>query len=205
MKESLPILYSFKRCPYAIRARMTLAYAGIRTSHREVSLRNKPAALLEASPKGTVPVLVLQDGGVLEESLDIMGWALSKQDPKGWLARQDKKLIDDADNDFKPNLDRYKYQNRYPNLPKEQDADYFYARCKTFLAKLEALLAQHHFLSGDDVGFTDIAVYPFVRQFANVERSRFEALPYPKLIEWLREFEASTLFTQVMIVPNSEE
>ncbi|MBT8427753.1 MAG: glutathione S-transferase N-terminal domain-containing protein, partial [Erythrobacter sp.] len=114
------VLYSFRRCPYAMRARMALSISGAEYEHREVVLRDKPPQMLEVSPKGTVPVLVTEDGAVLEESLDIMRWALSQNDPEGWLARDDGKLLAANDGPFKHHLDRYKYSTRYDDVDPEE-------------------------------------------------------------------------------------
>lgn len=149
----LPILYSFRRCPYALRARMALKSAGLRVSLREVELRNKPAALLQYSPKGTVPIIVFPDGSVIDESRDIMLWALSVNDPEQWLPKQADMcaqiiwLLDKNDFKFKANLDKYKYPDRYP----EQTPLEYRALGEQFLMLLEATLSQHWFLVGDTV------------------------------------------------------
>jgi len=194
----LPVLYSFRRCPYAIRARMALAYAEISLEHREVLLRDKPDAMLAASPKGTVPVLVLEDGEVLDESIDVMHWAVSQRDPSGWW-RQDREdeinsLIADNDGDFKHNLDRYKYWDRYP----EHAQDVYRDRAGGFLDKLENQLQSREFLVDDQPGFADVAVFPFIRQFAFVDKAWFDQSPYARLQAWLQHFLQSSLFQQVM-------
>ncbi len=180
----MPILYSYRRCPYAMRARMALKQAGIPFEIREISLREKPSSMLNVSPKGTVPVLVQQDGTVLEESIDIVFWALGEQDPDSWLG-VDLAVIDELisanDNEFKFNLDRYKYPDRYPDLPQ---ADYR-AQGEVFLQRLENMLTENQFLMRESVSVADIVIMPFVRQFANVDRQWFDKAPYPKLRNWL--------------------
>jgi glutathione S-transferase len=193
-----PILYSFRRCPYAIRARMTLAYSKISCELREVKLQAKPQALLEASSKATVPVLQLADR-VIDESLDIMHWALARHDPDHWLppdpatltAQQD--LISQCEEHFKPLLDRYKYADRYP----ECSALEHRRNASKFPAHLDAQLKQR-FLFGDKPGIADIAVFPFIRQFAFVDIAWFEQAPWPALHGWLNSLLTSDLFTGVM-------
>jgi len=197
----LPVLYSYRRCPYAMRARMALHYAGIAVEIREISLRDKPAAMLQASPKGTVPVLVLNDGEVLEQSLQIMDWALAQADPQDWRYQQDMQaqaqmaeLIAQNDQPFKAALDRYKYPERYP----EKTAQDYRAEGEKFIKAWDALLQQQTYLSGPHLGMSDIAIFPFVRQFARVDEHWFSGLPYPKLQKWLAELCASRLFQSVM-------
>lgn len=198
----LPILYSFVRCPYAIRARLAIAYAGINYEHREVRLREKPDALLEASPKGTVPVLVLPDGRVLEESLDIMYWAVKQNDPNSWLPTsleqevQVKALLDENDGPFKHNLDRYKYPDRYPE--EAQSAEYFRDRCVETLNKLEVLLKKNTCLIGDTPTFVDFALFPFIRQFARHDLDWFNQSLITRVKEWFHCFSESKLFLSVM-------
>jgi glutathione S-transferase len=207
---SLPILYSFRRCPYAIRARMALHYAGIEYELREISLKNKPAEMLEISPKGTTPVLQLADGRVLEESLDIIYWAVEQRDPDGWnrmleISRQlGKKLIAINDLEFKPALDRYKYANRFPEAPQET----YRIQAETFLKTLENSLRQHLFLLGDRLTLIDVAIFPFVRQFAQVDLEWFQSTSYNQLQKWVIWHENSPLFQEVMQkvslwIPNS--
>ncbi len=191
------ILYSYRRCPYAMRARMALKQAGIAFEVREISLREKPSSLLKVSPKGTVPVLVQSDGAVLEESIDIVFWALERQDPAEWLA-VDRHVVDDlvADNDgeFKANLDRYKYPDRFPDLPQ---ADYR-QQGEVYLQRLEDMLTENTFLMRETISVADIVTMPFVRQFANVDRGWFDAAPYPKLQRWLAGLLESPLFLSIM-------
>jgi len=190
-----PILYSFRRCPYAMRARLALAVSGTRPEIREVKLRDKPAEMLAASPKGTVPVLVLPDGQVIDESLDMMRWALGRNDPEGWLAGDDTALIAANDGPFKQHVDRYKYPERHASDPVEHRA-----LGLEMLRLLEARLAAHPWLCGARRMLTDAAIMPFVRQFAAVDQAWFDALPLPGVQRWLREQLASALFAEVMVV-----
>jgi glutathione S-transferase len=195
--SDLPILFSFRRCPYAIRARMALACAGIRVAIREVDLKNKPPELLAISPKATVPVLHLPSGEVLAESLEIMHWALAQNDPQGWLAfsEADATLLAWNDGEFKYFLDRYKYADRYP----EFSEDYYRGQGEVFLAELESRLKANAFLCGASFALADAAIFPFVRQFAAVDNAWFQACPYPALRTWLEKQVASDLFTAVML------
>lgn len=188
-----PILYSFRRCPYAMRTRMALAVSGTRCELREVALRAKPAAMLEASPKGTVPVLVLPDGGVLDESLDIMRWALARSDPEGWLERDDPALVAANDGPFKHDLDRYKY-------PEKHGADPLVHRQRAlaFLRELEARLSRSDQLAGSIRGLADAAIVPFVRQFAAVDRSWFGREQLPRVQAWLDAHLRSSLLAATM-------
>ncbi len=196
----LPILYSFRRCPYAMRARAALISAGIRVELREVLLRDKPAAMLAASPKGSVPVLVLPGGRVLDESWDIMLWALRQHDPQGWLGKDESHVqaalpwVTENDAAFKTNLDGYKYPQRFPAQPQTA----YRAAGEDFLQRLEQRLDSAPGLLGDDLSLADIALLPFVRQFAAVDPGWFAAAPYPALRDWLESFTASELFARVM-------
>lgn len=191
---TLPILYSFRRCPYAMRARMAVAVSGVTVELREVVLRDKPPEMLEASPKGTVPVLLLPDGGVLEESLDIMRWALSQGDPEGWLAHDDQNLVSASDGPFKQALDRYKYPHRYDLIDGSAHRD----AALIHLGTLDRLLAAVPYLGGARPAFTDIALFPFVRQFAATDTEWFAALPLPALQRWLSALIESDLFAAIM-------
>ncbi|MBF5040363.1 glutathione S-transferase [Methylophilus sp. 13] len=194
---ALPILYSYRRCPYAMRARMAIWAANIQVEVREISLREKPAHLLQISPKGTVPVLQLPDGTVLEQSLDIMQWALVQSDPQGWLNADPEAvnaLITINDGDFKKALDRYKYPDRYP----EQAQLVYREQGEQFLQRLEAALEQHDYLLGDSASMADVAIFPFIRQFAAVDAEWFASSPYPKLRIWLEGWLESALFAEVM-------
>ena len=200
MHTHLPILYTFRRCPYAMRARLGIRYSGIPVELREVVLRDKPASMLDYSPKGEVPVLVLPDGTVLEESLDIIYWALANNDPEQWLStdeairQQAAALIEENDTSFKHNLDRYKYPERYPD---EQALDYR-TEGEVFLQKLEQYLNQHRYLLGEHISIADIAIMPFIRQFAHTDKTWFDRAPYPQLQKWLAGFLESELFLSVM-------
>lgn len=189
-----PILYSFRRCPYAMRARLALAVSGIEAQVREVKLRDKPAAMLAASPKGTVPVLVLNDGAVIDESIDIMRWALEVSDPEGWLDGDDRALIAGNDGAFKHHLDRYKYPERYSS-----DGVDHRAAGVAMLEALEERLARTPFLCGARRTLADAAVMPFVRQFAAVDRDWFDGLALPHVQGWLNGWLASALFETVMV------
>ena len=189
------VLYSFRRCPYAMRARMALRYSGVALSIVEVSLKAKPAEMLAASPKGTVPVLVCADGRVIEQSLDIMHWALARHDPDNWLQPASAALIEANDNSFKVLLDRYKYAIRYPEHPME----HYRAQGADFLQRLEDLLARTPYLAGYALSLADVALAPFVRQFAHVDREWFEQSPFPHLKAWLERFLLSELFVSVMV------
>ena len=198
MSEAL--LYSFRRCPYAMRARMALRYCAVAVEIVEVSLKAKPAEMLALSPKGTVPVLNV-GGQVIDESLAIMGWALAQNDPEDWLLKDDPAaqglmagLIEENDLVFKVHLNRYKYAERYP----EQPVEHYRAEGEVFLRRLEALLAQRDYLLADHLSLADVALAPFVRQFAHVDREWFAGAPYPRLQQWLERFLASALFTGVM-------
>lgn len=189
-----PILYSFRRCPYAIRARLALWVAGVTVELREVKLAAKPPQLIAASPKATVPVLVLPDGVVIDESLAIMRWALGCSDPEGWLAGDDADLIAANDGPFKHHLDRAKYPGRY----EEDGVTDHRVAALALLAPLEARLAQAPFLCGAARSLTDMALFPFVRQFAAIDPDWFAAQPLPHLQAWLEAHLASDLFAAVM-------
>jgi glutathione S-transferase len=191
--SGLPILYSFRRCPYAIRARLALLASGTCCAIREVKLSAKPPELIAASPKATVPVLVLPDGRVIDQSLDIMRWALARHDPAGWLDRVDESLIETNDGPFKHHLDRAKYPDRYG-----EDADAHRDACVGLLTPVEDRLAGSPYLCGGAPGLTDAAILPFIRQFAAIDRGAFEALPLPNLRGWLDRFVASPSFEAVM-------
>jgi len=210
---ALPLLYSFRRCPYAIRARLALRQAGVAVQLHEVSLRDKPAAMLAMSPKGTVPVLQLPGGTVLDESLDIMLWALAQADPDGWLAgaksvnAEAKALIARNDGPFKALLDRYKYASRYPQFPAAHYRDEAVA---LHLAPLDALLAAQSdaarpCLLGARISLVDAAIFPFVRQFAAVDAAWFATAPLPALRAWLQRWLDSALFQAVMEKPPVRE
>jgi glutathione S-transferase len=194
-----PVLYSFRRCPYAMRARLALHFANQAVEHREVVLKDIPQQMIDISPKATVPVMQLPDGTVIDESLDIALWALEQQDPSnllGSLAQLSDmlSLINDNDNDFKGWLDQYKYADRYP----EQTPEYYREQGEVFLKKLENRLSHHPFLFGIKMRLADIAIMPFVRQFAHVDKKWFEAADYPFLQNWLQAWLESDDFQKIM-------
>ena len=193
-----PVLYSFNRCPYAIRARMALRYANIRVRIREVVLKNKPAAMLEASPKGTVPVLQLNNGQVIDESLDIMLWALSHSDPDGWFEEKDqpiiKQWIESNDQLFKPILDNYKY----PQRSEKQDPIYYRNQAIPFLESLNEAIDKHQWLVREKICLADVALFPFIRQFAMVDSDWFWQTSLSKLHTWLQRLLESNLFLSAM-------
>jgi glutathione S-transferase len=194
--SDLPILYSFRRCPYAMRARMALAAAGTGVMLREVLLKDKPAELLVASPKATVPVLALSDGRVIEESLDVMRWALEHSDPLSWLddASLDSDWISECDGDFKHWLDRYKYAERYP----EHTAEDYRKNAEGFIQKLEDQLSVSVWVGGTAANAVDVALFPFIRQFAGVDPSWWQQAPYPNVQQWLENWLNSALFSAIM-------
>ncbi len=177
-----------------MRARMALKMAEIEVEIREISLRDKPAHMLQVSPKGTVPVLVLQDETVIEESLEIMLFALQKHALGGNLDAASRALIVENDSSFKQALDRYKYPERYP----EKFQTEYRAQGEVFLKKLENLLEQNHYLLKATLGLADVAIFPFVRQFAAVDAAWFEGAPYSRLRIWLNDWLDSELFKSVM-------
>ena len=210
-----PVLFSYRRCPYAIRARLALAYAQVQVQTIEVSLRDKPAEMLAASPKGTVPVLLLPNRQVIDQSLDIMRWALHQHDPKDWLYKQvdaqnpnppDAQLnaeiwLQRNDGAFKRALDAYKYPERHPHQSQDQHrADALQALIKP----LEEQLSTSSYVLGGRVSFVDAALAPFVRQFAAVDRPWFDeegAQLFPHVAQWLQGWLSSTLFETVMMKP----
>jgi len=201
MSLPLPILYSFRRCPYAMRARLAVQQSGVAVETREILLRDKPQALREASPKATVPVLVLPGGGVLEQSLDIMCWALARHDPEGWLEAApwpaQQALIAINDGEFKRLLDRYKYPQRQLGGDALQDRE---AAVALLLAALEQRLRAGDWLFGARCSLADMALLPFVRQFAAVDAAWFEQqAPLPALRTWLQRLTATALFEAVMV------
>lgn len=198
MTSSYPRLYSFRRCPYAMRARLGLLFAGLQVELREITLKNKPPQMLAISPKGTVPVLQLLDGTVIEESREIMIWALAQQDPQGLLndaaLHEANVLIDKNDNEFKHWLDRYKYADRHLEMSQIE----YRQQGEVFLQLLEKLLTENSYLLGESITIADIGIMPFVRQFAHVNRDVFYNLPYPNLQRWLQDWLQHPLFLQAM-------
>ena len=198
--DGTPILYSFRRCPYAMRARLALRVSGVAYEHREVALKAKPAEMLAASPKGTVPVLCLPTGEVLAQSQDIMLWALQQHDPQSWLpTTPDAWELAHAgialnDGEFKDHLDRYKYPQRFGLV----DGLLHRTQATDLLMRWQSSLQKQSFLSGDRWGLLDACVAPFVRQFARTDRAWFDAQPWPQLVRWLVAFENSEAFLAVM-------
>ncbi len=195
--QARPTLYSFRRCPYAMRARMAIKVAGIEMELREVVLRDKPEAMLEASAKGTVPVVVLPDGQVIDESLDVMRWALAENDPDGWLCADRgvmDALIADNDGPFKHHLDRFKYATRY------EDADPVVHRtaAEPYLIALDERLQNAPYLMGERQSLADFAIFPFVRQFANAAGDWMQQDRFTSLMGWLDRQVSSDLFLSVM-------
>lgn len=208
----LTVLYSFRRCPYAMRARLSLLASGERCELREVLLRDKPSEMLDASPKGTVPVLVQHDGTVIDESLDIMLWALRRNDPAGWLRPsqgtldESLALVSECDGDFKSQLDRYKYPGRGAAPSDASDGATHRDRAVPFIHRLEDRLASSGHsagqapahLAGTKASLADAALMPFIRQFAAVDPTWFALQPWPRLRTWLERWADSALLMQAM-------
>jgi glutathione S-transferase len=198
---ALPILYSFRRCPYAMRARLAIASSQRQCELREVVLKDKPAQLIALSPKATVPVIQTVEGQVIDESMDIAFWALNQNDPEQWLQSLSEQQHDELrelialnDGEFKYYLDRYKYADRYPEHPEQ----YYREQGEKTFAKLEALLADNGCLLNERWTLADIALLPFVRQFAFVDKAWFDSAPYPHVRQWLNDFLDSKAFKQIM-------
>lgn len=208
-----PILFSFRRCPYAMRARMALVHCGIQCIVREVALKAKPAHLLEVSNKGTVPVLLIESDDdstaqyrVIDESIDIMVWAMTESPSRDlaksdhWLAAEIlnkteiRQLIEHNDTEFKTQLDKYKYSDRHPQHPQA----FYLEQAMPFLEQLENLLSYSTYLGGDDFRFPDAAILPFVRQFSMVDPTQFNSLTLPNLQRWVHQGINSALFLSVM-------
>ena len=198
MTSSYPCLYSFRRCPYAMRARLGILFAELQVELREITLKNKPPQMLAISPKGTVPVLQLLDGTVIEESREIMIWALAQRDSQGLLNAETlleaNALIDKNDNEFKYWLDRYKYADRHLEMSQTE----YRQQGEVFLQLLEELLTKNSYLLGENITIADIGIMPFVRQFAHVNRDVFYSLPYINLQRWLQNWLQHPLFLQAM-------
>ena len=191
------ILYSFRRCPYAIRARLAIAYSESHVQLREIALKDKPSEMLTLSPKGTIPVLQLSNEHVIDESLDIMIWALEKSDPDNWLApnlAEMLSLIDENDIEFKTWLDKYKY------APNDDAAliDNYRKKAEEFLFILEQKLLNNSYLFGEKISLADVAIFPFIRQFASVDLNHFEKSEFSQVKKWLNQFKHSELFLSVM-------
>lgn len=201
MPDTQPILYSFRRCPYAMRARLAIAISDVQVELREVVLRDKPQSLLALSAKATVPVLLTVENEVIDESLDIMRWALAQHDPDHWYNQLDNhqleltiQLIDQNDGKFKYYLDRYKYADRYP----EHNQLYYRQQAEKILQLLEHQLQLNGCLIRSTLSLADMALLPFIRQFAFVDKPWFDQSPYPHLKQWLLTFLRSQLFMQIM-------
>lgn len=196
MATQYPILYSFRRCPYAIRARLVLYACNITCELREVILKDKPQQMIAVSPKATVPVLELPSRQVIDQSYDIILWALEQNDPYGWNKHLDQlnTLVELNDFKFKPHLDKYKYSNQHPELSKEEHRQ----NGHFFLQYLEDKLKEHSYLSGNGQSVTDLAIFPFIRQFAFVDKEYFDGLAYPKLQQWLENNLNSIFFKNIM-------
>ncbi len=201
-KADLPVLYSFRRCPYAIRARLAIQSSGVEVALREILLRDKPAQMLEISAKGTVPVLQLSDGRVIDESWDIIQWALAENDPDNLalagqpeLQFQAAALIERNDGEFKTLLDRYKYAVRFPQQPAQVYRD----SALPILEDLDRRLKDSGYLLDGRESVADLGLYPFIRQFAFVDKGWFDRQPLPALQNWLERFLSSSGFAGVMV------
>lgn len=200
-ESDLPILYSLRRCPYAMRGRMGIALSKQQVLLREIVTKDKPSELLASSPKGTVPVLVLPDGQIIEQSLDVMNWALQQNDPQDLLrssnpalSQQVHQLIKVNDDEFIGHLEKYRASVRYRNIDTEQHRQ----ACEGFISKLEALLTDQAYFFGETPSLADFAVMPFVSQFVRVEKKWFVQSEYQNVGRWLRAHLESKLYTQVM-------
>ena len=196
------ILYSFRRCPYAMRARMGLKIAGIEYEHREVLLRDKPAEMLTASPKATVPIMVLEGGEVIDESFDIMLWALEQSDPEQWLAPDMAPMLDlikTIEGPFAQEQFRYKYASFFDDSLKRGDVNVEHRdKACVFLKDYEEILAKSNFLMGEKPSLADYAIFPFIRQFAAVERNWWDKPQFPHLHKWWAHFMEAEIFTSIM-------
>lgn len=194
-----PVLYSFRRCPYCMRAHMALKKSGIKVELREVKLSDMPEEATTISPKATVPILVLPDGSFIDESLDIVKWALEQNDPDKWLGENKEHLLDTEmlvetnDFSFKEDLDHYKYADRHP----EQTELEYRQACEEFIEELEEMLTENNYLLSDQLTAADISVFSFVRQFSMVDKDWFDQAPYPKVQRWLDEIVSSEFFQSV--------
>ena len=192
----LPVLYTFRRCPYAMRARISLYYSKISYEHREILLKDRPEELYALSPKGTVPVLNLHDGKVLDESLDIMKWSISVNDPDSWLVNNitdQLNAIRINDDDFKKWLDKYKYHDRYPEFP----IKYYRRECEEILQSFEKKLDKRTYLFCQKISLADMAILPFIRQFANVDILWFNGR-FANISKWMGELIESEIFQSMM-------
>ena len=195
-----PILYTFRRCPYAMRARFAIRSSKIKVEVREIKLQEKPSEFLKSSPKGTVPVLITKSGQVLEESLDIINWALNINDPDKWLRKGNlqekeiKNLLDELEIKFKTNLDKYKYPSRFSEIDPHLHRD----KNLCFLEKLNSYLRNNKSLNCEHLTFLDYAVFPFIRQFRNVDQEWFDKLNFSLLNNWLNQIIDSEDFSSIM-------
>ena len=197
--DTMPILYSFRRCPYAMRARLAIRYAQQTVVLREIVLKDKPPQMVAISPKATVPVLQLPDGRVIDQSIDIAYWALENNDPFSLLPKASVKsfcdaLIHECDFEFKPWLDKYKYADRHP----EQSAEYYRNNGERFLKNLASILQEQPFLLGATPTLADIAIMPFIRQFSMVDLQWFKSCQYPRVRDWLNDWLESDSFRSIM-------
>ena len=198
---NLPILYSLRRCPYCVRARLSLLLAQQSVMLRDVVTSNLPAEMLKASPKGTVPVLVMSDSSVIDESLDIMLWALRQNDPLNLLlsdrfddSQSMMAIIAQNDNEFVPVLDKYKIASRYHHSNEVEYRD----KCIQFLRVIEQRLESRTYIMGNKASLADYAVLPFMRQFSRVDRKWFLNAPFPKLQQWLTRLYQDPLYSKAM-------
>jgi len=198
---SHPVLYSLRQCPYAMRARIGLLLANQPVILRDIVMTNIPTEMLTASPKGTVPVIVLSDSSVIEESLDIMLWALKQNDPDNLLYRHESDALDNmltliqrCDNEFIDALKKYKAASRYH----DSNILSYRQQCEIFINDLEKSLTKHHFIMGDSASLVDYAILPFIRQFSNVDKKWYKQAPYPKLQQWLENHYQNPLFAKAM-------
>ena len=183
-----------------MRARLALLYSGISVELREVLLSDKPAEMQKLADEVTVPLLLLPDETLIDESWDLMLWAIRQNDPDLWLGEGESKVFDAEimvemnDFSFKTDLDHYKYHDRYPEHPME----YYRSRGEEFLQDLEDALTETRYLLGENISIADIAIFPFIRQFAMVDKPWFDQAPYPELQGWLQKFLGSELFDSIM-------
>ena len=194
---TLPILYSFRRCPYAMRARMVLLHSKIQCEIREIKLSNKPKEMLAISPKGTVPVLILENGDILDESLDVMLWAIEQGNLRNLFNSGKKEILDLIkinDGEFKDAIDRYKYSSLYPEKPMIE----YRKMGEPFLEKIESYLEKNKFIFGKNISLADLAIFPFIRQFCRVDIDWFNSSLFKKIKEWTLFFEGSENFIDIM-------
>ena len=198
---SHPVLYSLRQCPYAMRARIGVLLANQSVVLRDIVMTNIPTEMLTASPKGTVPVLVLSDSSVIEESLNIMLWALKQNDPDNLLYRHERDALDNmltliqrCDNEFVDALKKYKAASRYHDTNIQPCRQ----QCEIFINDIEENLTKHHFIMGDSASLVDYAILPFIRQFSNVDKKWYKQAPYPKLQQWLENHYQNPIFAKAM-------